>query len=319
MAKQKRVISIILCVLFFAFIARCAFDYFFFDQVEPLYPDKLTSRNGLWLRYYFYFGKHNDQEFDKMIERLKTHQIKYAYFHVLNTKTNGQLHYRFEDRAKRITKLVHSQSPDSKAIAWVYVASFGKEANDLSKKEVRANLVEQARWLTEKCGFDGVQWDYEFATNGNRGLIDLLKETKQALPNTLLSTATPMWYPGTLWGWNEQYFAEVAKHSDQIAVMGYDSWLYLPSLYVRLISQQVIQVCQAAEGTNCKVIIGLPTYEDVTLAHHKPVETLRHGLMGVQEGLSNCKARDRFEGIALFADYTTDEQEWKLFDKTCTH
>lgn len=317
MATRKRVIGI-LCVLILACIARGAFDYFLFDQFNVLTADKPVGSNALWLRYYFYFGKHNDQEFDKMVGRLRSHQIKYAYFHVLNTKPDGKLHYKFEDRAKRITKLVHSQAPDTKTIAWVYVASFGKEASDLNKREVRSNLVKEARWLTETCGFDGVQWDYEFAPNGNQGLLDLLKETKEELPNALLSTATPMWYPGTLWGWNERYFAEVAKRSDQIAVMGYDSWFYLPSIYVWLIKQQVIQLSQAAEGTNCKVMIGLPTYEDATFAHHKPVENLRHGLMGVQEGLRHSKARDRFEGIALFADYTTDDAEWKLFDQLCT-
>ena len=316
MSKRKKVIVVILLLALVAF-AGSIFDYLFFDHFNALSSNKLSGNNALWLRYFFYFGKHSDQDFAEMIDRLRKYKIKYAYFHVLDTKANGELHYRFADRAKKITASVHSALPETKVIAWVYVASFGKEANDLSNPTVRAKMCEQARWLTETCGFDGVQWDYEFCMNGHTGLIELLKETKAALPDKILSTATPMWYPGTMWGWNEDYFSEVAKHCDQIAVMGYDSWFYLPTIYVSLISEQVAHVCNAAKGTECKVIIGLPTYEDVTLAHHKPVENLRHGLLGVERGLAQTDSKDRYEGVALFADYTTDDAEWKLFDEKC--
>ncbi|MBX9572553.1 MAG: hypothetical protein K2X77_26900 [Candidatus Obscuribacterales bacterium] len=315
--SKRKITILILCMFLVAGALAAAIDYFFFDFNNPLYSEKLAGNNALWLRYYFYFGKHNDQDFERMVERLRTHKIKYAYFHVLNTKSNGELHYKLEGGAKKITNAVHSKLPETKAIAWVYVASFGKERNDLEDPEVRRKLVEQARWLTSTCGFDGVQWDYEFCTNGNKGHLELLKETKEALPDIFLSTATPMWYPGTLWGWDSNYFSNVAKYSDQIAVMGYDSWFYLPSIYVRLISQQVVQVCKAAEGSNCKVIIGLPTYEDATLAHHKPVENLRHGLLGVERGVRELSQPNQFEGVALFADYTTDAEEWKLFDEAC--
>ena len=315
----RKVPKALLIALFLvlAVAGLCLFDYFTYDRSHPLQPIAANrGDNGLWLRYYWVWGKHSDAEQQAMIERLRQHQIKYAYFHVLDTKSDGTLSERKEEGSKKITALVHSQAPQTKAIAWVYVASFGKNRNDLSNPDVRKNLIEQARWLTSVCGFDGIQWDYEFCFNGDAGFLKLMEETRQALPDTFLSTATPMWYPATLWGWDDAYYAQVAARADQIAVMCYDSWFYLPRAYLWLVGQQAVHVTGAARNTNCKVILGLPTYDDATPAHHRRTEDLLHGLIGVYQGIENPNTiKDRFEGIALFADYTTDEKEWQLYDR----
>jgi spore germination protein YaaH len=303
-------------ILLASLLALALADYFTYDAFHPLKPAAINSgNNGLWLRYYWAWGKHTDAEQEALVERLRAHQIKYAYFHVLDTKSDGTLSERKETGASKITALLRSRLPETKSIAWVYVASFGKNKNDLSNPAVRKNLIDQARWLTEVCGFDGIQWDYEFCFNGDAGFIKLMEETRQELPNAFLSTATPMWYPGTLWGWSDAYYGQVARHADQIAVMCYDSWFYLPRAYVWLVAQQAVHVTQAARDTRCKVILGLPVYEDATVAHHKSTENLFHGLIGVYQGMADPNTiKDRFEGIALFADYTTDEQEWQLYD-----
>lgn len=315
--KTLRKTLIFIAALVVGVAGLCLADYFTYDAAHPLKPTALNrGDNGLWLRYYFVWGKHSEAEQEAMAQRLREQQIKYAYFHVLDTKSDGALSERKEAGARKMTALLHSKVPQTKAIAWVYVASFGKNRNDLSNPAVRKNLIDQARWLTEVCGFDGIQWDYEFCFNGDAGFIKLLEETRQALPNTFLSTATPMWYPGTLWGWDDAYYAQVARHADQIAVMCYDSWCYLPRAYVWLVAQQAIHVTQAAGDTRCKVILGLPAYEDATIAHHRRTEDLLHGLIGVYQGMEDPNTiKDRFEGIALFADYTTDAQEWQLYDR----
>ncbi|MBK7836532.1 MAG: hypothetical protein IPJ49_02325 [Candidatus Obscuribacter sp.] len=158
---------------------------------------------------------------------------------------------------------------------------------------------------------------------------------KQISRDKHLSIATPMSYPMTLYGWNDSYFKDVAPFVDQIAVMSYDSFLYMPRAYANLVSRQVRHVSKDVAATNkdCKVIIGLPTYEDVTFAHQAFCESLANGLRGLELGLKSAKqstkqstnlnakqnakqdTTDNVEGIALFADYTTDEAEWQLFDQ----
>jgi hypothetical protein len=165
---------------------------------------------------------------------------------------------------------------------------------------------------------DGVQWDYEFAENRGQGLLKLLDETRQRLPNTFISVATPMWYPGTLWGWDADYFKEVARRCDQIAVMCYDSGFFLPRSYVWLIEQQAIVVTTAVADSNsaCRVQLGIPTYEKGIFAHSNWSETVEMALKGVREGLSDPRAhREVFDGVTPFAEYTTSPDEWAAYEK----
>src|SRR5579885_374643 len=120
--------------------------------------------NGIWLRYYWYRGKHSDAEFKVMLQKLRRGQIKYAFFHVLRVNPDGSLKYKNVQNACKITDGIHKEAQGVKAIAWVYVPSRlnGPDGADLSQPGVRRNLIEVAKWLVRDCHFDGVQWDYEF-------------------------------------------------------------------------------------------------------------------------------------------------------------
>jgi hypothetical protein len=100
--------------------------------------------------------------------------------------------------------------------------------------------------------------------------------------------------------------------------MCYDSYQYVPSAYIWLVEQQCVHVledCTAGEK-KCKVIFGLPTYDDVTLAHYRNVENLGNALRGIEVGLKAKRATStNLEGIALFADYTTNEREWDNYQR----
>lgn len=292
-------------------------DYALYDSITPEPSGKSNSgKNGIWLRYLWYTGKHTPEEYSEMYERLATRQLQFAYFHVLTTNPDGGLQLRDRRRARNLTHEMHKRAPDTRAIAWVYI---GSAQVNLDNPEVRKQLVEEFRWLVKDCGFDGIQVDYEFAICGSQGLLRLLEETRQMLPKEgLLSVATPMWYPGILWGWSDEYFQEVARRCDQIAVMCYDSYLYLPRAYVWLVSQQALHVTTDCAKANpaCKVVLGLPTYDNQTLSHHPYCESLKNALRGVQQGLADKKATpEAFEGIAMFADYTTDDREWSQYEE----
>jgi spore germination protein YaaH len=219
---------------------------------------------------------------------------------------------------------LRQDAPSVKVIAWIYagndrLASTGIGEVALSNAAVRKAMVSEARWLVEKCGFDGVQWDYEICQDGDPDFLRLLRETRAALPSgKLLSAAVPMWLPPPFqrWGWSEGYFARVAATCDQIAVMCYDSGIFLPRGYVWLVHQQAVNVTLAvARGDpRCRVLLGLPTYGKGGLSHHAWAENLRLALKGVREGLADPRAeRSVFAGVALFADYTTQPEEWQTY------
>ena len=282
------------------------------------------GENGLWLRYDWYLGRHSDIDRKALAGRLASQQIRYAYFHVRHLEADGRLRYRNVDSARELTRGLHRDAPSVRLIAWIYAGDIrsapGLAKVDLSNERVRRSAAQQARWLTETCGFDGVQWDYENCRDGDTYFLDLLAETRAALPSgKLICVAAPLRFPApvTHWrGWGSPYFSQVAARCDQIAVMAYDSGMFLPRAYVDLLGQQVSEVSRAAFRGNpgCRILIGLPTYVPGGPSHHAHAENLAMGLRGVRLGLAaGRRIPDNFAGIALFADHTTTPRDWRTY------
>lgn len=261
------------------------------------------GENGLWLRYTWYFGEKSDADIVELARDLTHRHIRYAYFHVRFIRKDGSLNFR-KSESLTLTSRLRMVAPRVRPIAWVYVDG----SVDLGDRTVRARMIKEATWLVQTCAFDGVQWDYEPCTSGNQGFLKLLEETRSALPRAHLSVASPVWYPWPLTsiGWTEQYFSEVGKRCDQIAVMCYDTGFYTPRSYAWLVREQAARLPKAAAPA--QVILGLPTYGAGFRSHNPRAENIRIALKAVREG-------PPVPGVALFADYTTDSEEWAWFEK----
>lgn len=292
-------------------------DYLFYPLL-PIGGQSFNSgNNGVWLKDSWWRGTEK-QNVDKLAAHLKEEQIRYAYFHVRFIKKDGTLRFRGADYAQRALLLnarLKKLAPSVKTLAWVYIGNErGLTGVDLNSRSVRRAIAHEAAWLCKSCGFDGVQWDYEICANGEAGLLKLLDETRMALPRgKMISVATALWLPSAFWrwGWSEDYFTQVAARSDQLAIMGYDSLMIFPRHYVWLMKQQVWRVSRAAMKGNpqCRVILGVPTYEDGGRSHHLRAENLRMALKAARACGSAPLAN--MEGLAIFADYSTDAKEWK--------
>lgn len=286
----------------------------------PPYDAKMTG-NGIWLRYRWYYGQHSDKELAVLCERLVKDQFKYAYWHVRETDSKGRLTHKndtYKKIAQKLNAAVHKDCPGVKSIAWVYVPSgFLEKGVDLTVKENRHNLVNEALWLTRECGFDGVQWDYEFFASGEKTFPLLLDETRAAMGHGYhLSADTPMWYPGTLWGWNDDDFKRLRGHCDQICVMDYDTFFYHPRSYTWLLKENVAHISKDMAGSGTKVVFGIPVYDDGTPGHITAAENVLTSLAGLREGLNDSRTdKSSIEGLAPFAEYTMEDGEWQRYRK----
>jgi hypothetical protein len=310
-----------LAILLLLLVADCLL----YPSLAPIGGRSFNQgENGLWLRYWWYFGRRGDSEVQALARRLNERQIGYAYFHVRHITREGRLAYRYPAEARRLVAAMRREAPSVKVIAWVFAGNArlkhtGVGDVDLASPAVRQAMVAEARWLVKECGFDGVQWDYEICDNADPHLLSLLRETRTALPSgKLLSAAVPMWLPAPLqrWGWSEAYVASVAEECDQLAVMCYDSAMYLPRAYVWLVRQQALHVTRAVARGNprCRVLLGIPTYARGGASHHAWSENIRMALKGVREGLADPRAEVLvFAGVAPFAEYTTQEGEWEVY------
>jgi hypothetical protein len=61
--------------------------------------------------------------------------------------------------------------------------------------------------------------------------------------------------------------------------------------------------------------MGVPTYGDHGFMHRAGVETLENALLGVVAGLRGLGAGGTFEGVALYAGWTTDEADWVVYER----
>ncbi len=311
--KNYLLIGVLLVGLFLA-----DFISYPFLQSES-YLSQNKGENGIWLRYLWYFGKHSEEDEQKLFARLSTGQFRYAYFHVRSIQKDGSLQFHHKETARPLLERLHRLVPNCKNIAWVYVGTATEYGGvDLSQAKVRKKMVEEADWLVQECGFDGVQWDYEFANNQNPYLLTLLEETRsQFSEKQIISAATPMWYPGTLWGWDDDYFKKICQRCDQIAVMCYDSFFYYPRAYSWLLGEQCQHLLSDAALANdsCKVVLGVPSYEKGTLGHLTFTENLRVALPAISKSVAISKHKDSFAGVAIFAEYTTDKDDWDDYFK----
>jgi hypothetical protein len=167
--------------------------------------------------------------------------------------------------------------------------------------------------------FAGVHLNIEPLPSGDTNFLAFLEELRAALPQgKLLSIAAypppTRWHPYNDVHWAENYFREVARRCDQLAVMMYDAGQRVPKAYQRLMADWTEEVLAWSEGK--AVLLGVPTYEDAGVEYHYPtVENLTNALLGVHRGLSRQALPTNYQGVAIYCDWETSEGEWAYFRK----
>jgi hypothetical protein len=120
------------------------------------------------------------------------------------------------------------------------------------------------------------------------------------------------WHPFEDVHWTEDYFRQVARRCDQLAVMMYDTALRKPKLYQHLMADWTGEVLTWSGGKS--VLLGVPTYSDADSGYHHPdVENLENALRGIHRGLSRQPLEKNYQGVAIYCHWETDETEWTYF------
>lgn len=97
----------------------------------------------------------------------------------------------------------------------------------------------------------------------------------------------------------------------QMAIMTYDTALYLPWLYGNL-TAWTASWC-ARQGLK-DVPIGVPTYDEVTAGHWPSVESIGNALRGLKQGEAATPPALRSRiGAAVYAEWTTSPAEREIY------
>lgn len=307
----------------------------FFGSYAAWHPgmDMLDGRhdrgqNGIWLSHgwlgadswFVENGKTNElgkfrdpKNIEALAELLRSHHIKDVFPHLCPSDPYGNLP---DVDSVQVERFLAAFS-DFRVIPWIG-APAGPSA-PIAKAKWRASFVRSiTNLLSAHPALAGVQINIEPLTSGDKEYLVLLDEIHSALPKgKLLSVAAypppTRWQPTLEVHWDENYFREVAKRSDQLAVMMYDTGLRAPKIYEHLMADWTTETLRWSERKS--VLLGVPTYDDRDAEYHKPnVENLRTALLGIHRALNASTPPANYQGVALYCEWETDAEEWKYFE-----
>lgn len=320
-----RLVAVVAAALLLAGTAVCIRSYAAYRGSIPK-DLRYGGVNAVWLAHRW-VGE-DSVDYDGLAEMLRVNEITDAYFHVGPISADGTIpQSRFPYAAQLVAEL-RRRLPELRIQAWMgqIEAALGGVL-DLDDRAVRSRIVATAERFLD-LGFDGIHYDIEPIFPGDERFIDLLAATRSRIDQRgsgLLSVATMELEPfrgaarlgravvRRYHAWTADYYEQVAGHVDQLAVMTYDAALPTDWLYGALVRRQTIQLARRLPD-DVTLLIGIPSYAEGNLGHWPGAENVRSGVRGVRLGLAGLDPADRTQvGIAIYAGWTTDDEEWRTY------
>jgi hypothetical protein len=304
-------------------LAYLAFAPFGDSSPHPFNHD----RNAVWLEHRWLEQAQSVPEMEALFARLRERGIAYAYPHLIPFDASGQLPPHAREQMRLFLATARRVTPQLRLLPWVGGLRKGVKRQrpgtiELGDLTQRQRIVAEVRGLVDE-GFDGVHVNVEPVDDDNDEFLALLRALRTAVgEHRLLSVAAtrpaPLGLPrAPNFAWSPEYYARVAATVDQLVIMAYDTALPTSALYRRYVSWAARSVAGALDssGSDARVLMGIPTYEPYSFMHRKDVETPENALAGVVAGLRGLGAGGTFEGVAIYAEWTTDEAEWRAYER----
>jgi hypothetical protein len=284
------------------------------------------DRNAVWLEHRWLEKEHSRAEMRDLLSSLSARGVVYVYPHLIPFNGAGRLPVHSREQMREFLSVAREAAPGLKVLPWVGGLRVGyrrqrRGSINLGDLGQRQRMVAECRGLMDE-GFDGIHVNIEPVDDGNVEFLSLLRALRTAIgPDRVLSLSAIRPGPVRLpfapnFLWTREYYARVGEVADQIVVMAYDTALPTPTLYRRYLSYVADAVTTRLVTTGrARVLVGIPTYDETGLMHRGHVETPENALVGLVAGLRGLGAGGTFEGVALYAEWTTDEMEWAAYER----
>ena len=300
--------------------------YLAFKNSKPiLLPD--SGPVGMWTSSTWTKDPHTTKEYVTFAEQLAQNKISDVFFQVGPLEKDGTISADSYAHAATMLSAVREIYPDFNAQAWI--GQFTVEGGgplDLSDKQVRLNILRTVTDMID-IGFDGIHYNFSPVKSGNPHLLDLLDNTLVTVQghNRLLSIAADGLDPlpqgkqitdKINWPvafWSKDYHAQIAERTDQTVVILSDTMMPTDWIFAWLVSWQTKKLSEII-GPDTTLFIGVPTHEYERDNFNPKAENMNSGLRGILMGLdSGAELADGQFGVAIYADWTTDDAEWQTF------
>ena len=292
------------------------------DRPHPFNQD----RNGIWLEHRWLEREHEVAELEELFQRLQQHGVRYAFPHVIPFNNAGRLPVHSREQMRRFLQTGRRVAPELRILPWVGGLRVGYRRTragtlDLADLGQRQRIVAECRGLVDE-GFDGIHLNVEPVDDGNVDFLALLRALRSAVGREhILSLSAIKPAPAAVpfapnLFWTAEYYGRVAALADQVVIMAYDTGLPTAGLYQRYVAYAAAAATAALDAkARARLLIGVPTYDETGLMHRGGVEIPENAILGVIAGLRGLGAGGTFEGIALYAEWTTDEKEWAVYER----
>jgi len=306
-------------------VVAAACLYVAFAPYGDLAPHPFNqNRNAVWLEHRWLEKPHSVEEMEQLFRFLDHHGVVYAYPHLIPFDSAGRLPLHNREQMRAFLATARQVAPNMKVLPWVGGLRVGYKRSkpgtiDLADLGQRQRMVAECRGLMDE-GFDGIHVNVEPVANGDDDYLALLRALRAAVGTGILSLSAtrpgpmaPAFAPNFFW--TADYYARIAETADQVVLMTYDTAIPTPALYRRYVGYAAAMVtADLARSSRARVLVGIPTYKDSGLMHRKGVETPENALIGVVSGLRG-RAGGTFEGVALYAEWTTDPEDWAVYER----
>lgn len=334
--RRLRRLGVALLIALVVLLIVSVFTYWRLGTTVTNYPGSHFNqgKNAVWLEHSWVGEPHSDEEYGALAAQLVREQIHYVYAHVGPMHSDGSIPDSLAPYAGMLALQLHTRLPGLKVLAWIgqLEAASGEPDNstvNLVNSDVRAGIAQTASHFVRVDGFDGVHFDIEPITNNNNHFLDLLTETRAALPaGAILSISAQKWAPNAhiadwayglgkadAW-WTSYYYAKVAEYVDQIVVLAYNTAAPTAGLYSVAVKQETTNILDAVRSVQHppEVLIGVPTYSGDGFWFHSSAENMESAVQGVVAGLNSNRTTSPFVGVAIYRLATTDQSEWATYD-----
>ncbi|MEU2282908.1 glycosyl hydrolase family 18 protein [Streptomyces sp. NPDC013178] len=294
---------------------------------DPADGTHTRGKDALWLGHAWVDGRKKDADVTALADRLKDTGIRDLYVHAGPLEHDGTLPESAYANARWFIAAVHREAPGVRVQAWLgdVLASEGSHGMRLERARTRAAVVRSTREILA-TGFDGVHFDLEPLHSDDRNYLTLLDDLHRvtAAQDVPLSVAAHQIDPlpglhsarGAVTGhpkwWSQEFFGQVARRVDQIALMSYDTMQPLESTYGGYVAQQTSLALEVTpESTD--LLMGLPFYHQKGFGHWEHAETVSAAVRGVRLGLSRTDADRANFGVAAYVDFAATEEDWTAY------
>lgn len=308
----------------------------------------VSYANAVWLGSEWSYTPRAREEVDGLVTRFKEHRIGTTYAYVAYLKGDNAWSGRrsgtntFEEVQADVAAFVGQYRiayPESTLMGWLGVPNdlevTAGEPYRITDAAVRAEIAAMSGRLVNDFGFDGVILNIEpMPERDSADFLALLQAVRQAIGEdgrlsvTMFADIAPsdLTVPrnqraaesNSIAEYSRGFKQRVALLTDEIMVMAYNSSLTAPSEYVEWVAYQTQSYAEAVaelEG-GAEILIGIPTYDDQGEIHFATVENIPSAVEGVLRGKQRAgEAAPAITGVALYAEWTTTEDEWRLFNQ----